>query len=71
MTLSAADVEIRDDGTGAPSPSGNGLTGLRERVAAAGGTVEAGPASPRGWRLRVTLDRPEALTSTTAKDAAA
>lgn len=71
VTLSAADVEIRDDGTGAPSPSGNGLTGLRERVAAAGGTVEAGPASPRGWRLRVTLDRPEALTSTTAKDAAA
>ncbi|GIH13051.1 sensor histidine kinase [Rugosimonospora africana] len=71
VTLSAAEVEIRDDGTGAAAPSGNGLTGLRERVAAAGGTVKAGPASPRGWSLRVTLDRSEAPTSKTTKDTAA
>lgn len=58
VSLSAACVEIRDDGTGTPAPGGNGLTGLRERMAAAGGTVEAGPAAPGGWRLRVTLDGP-------------
>jgi two-component system sensor histidine kinase DesK len=71
VTLSATQVEIRDDGVGAPAASGSGLTGLRERVTAAGGTVEAGPASPRGWCLRVTLDRPAAPAPTTVKDAAA
>ena len=69
ITLSARHVEIRDDGVGpdpapaslagpsgrAPGVGGNGLTGLRERVAAAGGSVEAGPADPRGWRLCVSL----------------
>ncbi|GAA5199524.1 sensor histidine kinase [Rugosimonospora acidiphila] len=59
VTLSSSQIEIRDDGTGSAAPNGNGLTGLRERVAAAGGTVDSGPASPHGWRLRVTLGRPE------------
>ncbi|MCP2343114.1 sensor histidine kinase [Actinomadura rupiterrae] len=54
VTLSAAEVEIVDDGVGGASGPGSGLTGLRERVAAAGGRVESGPAEPRGWRLRVT-----------------
>lgn len=40
-----------NSGTG----DGKGLTGLRERVAAVGGTVEAGPLDPRGWRLLVTV----------------
>jgi len=56
VLLSASEVEIRDDGVGGPgSDGGHGLAGLRERVAAAGGSVEAGPLSPRGWRLRVSL----------------
>jgi two-component system sensor histidine kinase DesK len=55
VTLTASEVEIRDDGVGGGVGSGNGLAGLQERVAAAGGTVEAGPISPRGWRLRVAV----------------
>jgi two-component system sensor histidine kinase DesK len=34
---------------------GNGLSGLRERVAAAGGVIDAGPLQPAGWRLRASL----------------
>ena len=56
VTLTSSVVEIADDGVGGAGSCGNGLTGLRERVAAAGGTVEAGPISPRGWRLRVSLE---------------
>ena len=55
VTLTPSVVEIVDDGVGGPATSGNGLTGLHERVTAAGGTVEAGPISPRGWRLLVSL----------------
>jgi two-component system, NarL family, sensor histidine kinase DesK len=55
VRLSAAEVEIVDDGIGGTAAAGNGLCGLRERVAAAGGVVEAGPLQPTGWRLRVAL----------------
>ena len=52
-------VEIRDDGGKTPAvqlPSGgNGLGGLRERAAAAGGTVEAGPRRGGGYRLHVRI----------------
>ncbi|WP_329560944.1 sensor histidine kinase [Kitasatospora sp. NBC_01266] len=58
VTLSALEVEIRDNGVGGTAGAGNGLTGLRERVAAAGGTVAAGPLSPHGWRLLVSLKPP-------------
>ena len=63
-------VEIVDDGANAAlergndddawtrSTPGNGLTGLRERVASAGGMLEAGPCRPSGWRLRVSLPEP-------------
>ncbi|MBO1330882.1 sensor histidine kinase [Streptomyces sp. VRA16 Mangrove soil] len=56
VTLTPASVEIHDDGTASPAPgAGNGLAGLRERVAAAGGTVAAGPGKNGGWVLRVTV----------------
>ena len=47
-------VEIDDDGAGGASTAGNGLTGLRERVAAAGGVVRAG-GGDHGWSLRVEM----------------
>jgi two-component system sensor histidine kinase DesK len=50
-----AAVEIRDDGNGRPAvklPSGgHGLGGLRERISAAGGKLEAGPRRGGGYRL--------------------
>ncbi|MGH3405916.1 MAG: sensor histidine kinase, partial [Streptosporangiaceae bacterium] len=42
IRLTASGVEITDDGVGGTSPPGHGLSGLRERVAAAGGVVDAG-----------------------------
>ncbi|MGW9557724.1 sensor histidine kinase [Nocardiopsis sp. NPDC055551] len=43
-----------------PAPrSGFGLTGLRERVALAGGEISAGPCPDGGWRLRALLSTEE------------
>ena len=48
-------VEVRDDGRGADSPgTGHGLTGLRERAAALGGTVVTQSLHP-GFSLRVVI----------------
>jgi two-component system sensor histidine kinase DesK len=55
VRLSQFGIEITDDGVGAPASAGNGLRGLRERVTAAGGSVDAGPLQPSGWRLAVSL----------------
>jgi len=55
VRLSEGCVEIEDDGVGGDSSTGSGLSGLAERVGAAGGAVDAGPLQPRGWRLRVSL----------------
>jgi two-component system sensor histidine kinase DesK len=60
VRLTRSSVEIADDGTGGSSANGataggSGLSGLRERVEAASGTVDAGPASPHGWRLHVSV----------------
>ncbi|MEU4157499.1 histidine kinase [Actinoplanes sp. NPDC026670] len=48
-------VSVEDDGvSGEPGASGAGLTGLRERVAAAGGRLDAGPVE-HGWRVSAAL----------------
>ncbi|MFL5860274.1 MAG: sensor histidine kinase [Solirubrobacteraceae bacterium] len=56
----AVAIEVVDDGTATPAeggdpPMGNGLRGMRERAAALGGTVEAGPTGSGGWRVRARL----------------
>ncbi len=49
-------AEISDDGPAQPpAPFGSGLSGLAERVASRGGSLEAGPRPEGGYRLRVTI----------------
>jgi signal transduction histidine kinase len=68
LRCSAADVELEvtDSGSdGRPtavagdgssvSTSGNGLRGMRERVAAYGGKLDAGPRPQGGWRVHLRL----------------
>jgi two-component system, NarL family, sensor histidine kinase DesK len=57
VQLGASSVAIVDDGFGANGAGavGSGVAGLRERIVAVGGTVDAGPVQPRGWRLQVTV----------------
>lgn len=59
-----AGVEVLDDGpvrtpqpdtTSAPGKGGNGLRGLKERVAALGGECETGPRATGGFRLAVSV----------------
>jgi two-component system sensor histidine kinase DesK len=52
-------IEIADDGRGgAVAGADNGLTGLRERVEAAGGTVQVQGVPFGGWRLRAEVPTP-------------
>ena len=52
-------VDIDDDGAGVTAPAtagvGGGLLGMRERVHAYGGDVQAGPRGPGGWRVSARL----------------
>lgn len=55
-------VTVVDDGTAgraapAGQPVGHGLTGMRERAALFGGTVDAGPRPDGGWRVEASLPR--------------
>ncbi len=60
------EIDIIDDGVGAPvrTPDGlgglggNGLAGMRERAAALGGELSARPALPHGWHVRARLPYP-------------
>jgi two-component system sensor histidine kinase UhpB len=52
----AAEVTIGNDGAGGAAHNpGYGLTGMSERVAAAGGSMSAGPAPGGGWRVAARL----------------
>jgi two-component system sensor histidine kinase DesK len=54
IRLAERSIEITDDGIGGRHDAGNGLTGLRERAAAAGARLSLGSGPDgRGWRLRV------------------
>jgi signal transduction histidine kinase len=51
-------VQVDDDGRGpptGPSVGGRGISGMRERAAALGGELEAGPRASGGYRVRARL----------------
>jgi signal transduction histidine kinase len=56
------EIEIVDDGAPVPAVRagelqlGHGITGMRERAAVYGGTIEAGPRPSYGWRVRGSFD---------------
>lgn len=60
----AIDIRITDDGVGAQASTegrGAGVRGMRERVAAMGGTFKAGPRTGGGYEVRVRLPLPSQL----------
>jgi two-component system sensor histidine kinase UhpB len=66
-------IEVRNDGAAASATAaapGFGLTGMTERVAAAGGVLAAGPLAQGGWSVRATLPlAPEATGATEGRAA--
>ncbi|HTU72013.1 MAG TPA: histidine kinase [Trebonia sp.] len=61
---SCVTVEVSDDAPGAPGPGpwlppgGHGLSGMRERAEALGGTLRAGPGPDGGWVVAARLPLP-------------
>ncbi len=55
-------LRIADDGQLGPSAGrdGHGLVGMRERAAALGGELSAGPGTPTGWTVEATIPAPGA-----------
>lgn len=75
ITSGCVEVEVTDDGRGAaatgapPIPgTGVGLIGMRERVAAHGGTLETGPRATGGWRVLARLSSPPELATDGRED---
>jgi two-component system sensor histidine kinase UhpB len=59
----AVRVRVADDGSGGATPAGDvgfGLAGMRERIAALGGTLAIGSGPGGGWTVTATLPRPVA-----------
>lgn len=64
-------VQIDDDGRGTSAPNdgaGHGLIGMQERAAAFGGTVDWGPRSGGGFRVKATIPTPGAGGGKTKED---
>ena len=62
--LDAIDIRVTDDGVGVQAPTegrGAGVRGMRERVAAMGGTFKAGPRTGGGYEVRARLPLPSQL----------
>lgn len=62
-TPGALEIRVDDDGPATatadgPAGGGNGLVGMRERAAALGGSVEAGPRPDGGFRVRARIPLP-------------
>ena len=56
VRLGSSWLEVRDDGQGgSPNGTGQGLAGLRERLAPLGGTVQAAALPGGGFRLRAAV----------------
>jgi signal transduction histidine kinase len=54
------DVDVVDDGQATgwePATAGQGIVGMRERAAAYGGVIDAGPDDGGGWRVHAHLRR--------------
>jgi two-component system sensor histidine kinase DesK len=51
-------MRVRDDGRGGVNERGNGLTGMRERIEAIGGTLAIESPRGRGTRIEVSLPMP-------------
>lgn len=66
VTGNATEVQLTVDDDGAPTtspnPPGYGLIGMTERANMLGGTLQAGPAPDRGWRVHAVLPRPKRAT---------
>lgn len=55
IELRSASMRVRDNGCGGEVHFGNGLAGLAERVARAGGSLEVGPNHPFGWEVKLAV----------------